>query len=77
MDRMQPYYKLHRKRKVLEVWGSNNRGVFHPAVYDINEDQIPIIEKLIVRDKMTALLYRKSDIKFIADMCYDIIENNG
>ena len=78
MERVQPYFKLNKRRSELEVWGQPNRNMrVYPRSYSLTDEDIPIVEKLIQRDFKTAILYRRSNNEGIAKMCDDIIEQKG
>jgi hypothetical protein len=72
MKRMQTFYKLNKN--ILEVWtnGSNIMGQFY-----ISKEELPIVEKLLNRDKKSAILNMKHKSNIIKQLCFDIIENNG
>lgn len=72
MERIQPFFKLNKRKCLLECW----RGSY-PSFYYLNDDEIPIVEKLLDRDLMSALLYRTSKNKGISELCNDIIEQRG
>lgn len=72
MERIQPFFKLNKRKGLLECW----RGSY-PAFYLLNVDEIQIVEKLLERDFMTALLYRTSKNKGISELCNDIITQRG
>lgn len=84
MDRMQPYFRLNKKKKELEVWNTK-RTFNHPkaatyrstTIYRIEDDEVDVVDKLIDRDFMTALLYRRSDNEGIRIICNDILEQKG
>ena len=72
MERIQPYYKLNLKKKVLEVWHGSAI-----SFYGLLDEDIPIVEKLLQRDFKTAILYRRSNNDGISSMCDDIIVQRG
>ena len=72
MERVQPYFRLNRKKKVLEVWHGSSI-----SFYGLLDEDIPIVEKLLQRDFKTAILYRRSNNDGIASMCDDIIVQRG
>jgi hypothetical protein len=78
MKRIQPYFKFHKKKQILEVWSEPNQNLrVYPLIYILTEEEIPIVEKLIQRDFKTAILYRKSENKGIEILANDIIEQRG
>jgi len=72
MERIQPFFKLNKRKGLLECWRGSS-----PTFHCLNDDEISIVEKLLDRDFMTALLYRTSKNKEISELCNDIIEQRG
>lgn len=72
MKRVQPYFRLNKKKSQLECWYGSL-----PRIYDLAPEEIPIVETLIERDFMTALLYRTSRNMGISNLCNDIITQRG
>lgn len=72
MERIQPFFRLNKKKKYLEV----ARG-FSSRQYELNDEEISIVQKLIERDFMTAILYRRHSNEAISIMANNIIEQKG
>ena len=77
MERIQPYYRLNKKQKYIEITPATGGGRYFLRRIAIDDEEVPILEKLMARDFKTAILYRRSEKKFIVDMCNDIIEHKG
>ena len=72
MERIQPYFKLNLKKKVLEVWHGSAI-----SFYGLLDEDIPIVEKLLQRDFKTAILFRRHSNEAISEMALDILERRG
>jgi len=79
MERIQPYYKLNRKRKEIEVWdGQPNRNMrVYPKTYSLDDEEIGIVERLLQRDFKSAILFRRHSNEVISEMALDILERRG
>lgn len=74
MERIQPYFKLNKRKKELEIWVPKARL---PKIYSLEDEDIENVERLIQRDFKTAILYRRSNNEGIAELAIDIIEQRG
>jgi len=80
MERIQPYFKLTSKTKVLEVWDMSaiNRNMrVYPSTFNLTDEEYEVAKKLMTRDFKTAILNRRSDNKGIAMLADDIIVQRG
>lgn len=78
MDRIQPYFRLNKKKMYLEVVPSSPKTtMYFVDCYSLNPEEIPIVEKLMQRDFKTAILYRLSDNEGISTLANDIITQRG
>ena len=73
MERMQPFFRLNKKKMVLEV----QEGKFKWWTYSLKEEELSIVEKLMQRDFKTAILNRHHDSKGIELLANDILTQKG
>jgi len=73
MERMQPFFHFNKKKKYLEV----QKGNFGRSAYFLNDEEIPIVEKLMQRDFKTAILNRRHENQGIEILANDILTQKG
>ena len=73
MERMQPFFRLNKKKMVLEV----QEGKFKWWTYSLKEEELSIVEKLMQRDFKTAILNRHHDNEGIETLANDILTQKG
>ena len=73
MERTQPFFRLNKKKMVLEV----QEEKFKWWTYPLKEEELPIVEKLMQRDFKTAILNRHHDNEGIELLANDIITQRG
>lgn len=74
MERMQPYFRLNKKMKFLEMSPSSTKFIHR---FPLTDEEVAVVEKLIQRDFKTAILYRLSENEGISTLANDIITQRG